>query len=66
MAIAITTLGKFEYIKGTHRAAYRLGIGGEGGGGRGPKKPQVTIGQIAEETEEEQEFEIYGIEEEVI
>jgi len=65
MSISIATMGKFEYIKGTDRAAYRLGIGGEGGGTAGQKKkPQVVIGQIIEENKTE--FKIYDIEEEII
>lgn len=65
MSISLATMGKFEYIKGTDRAAYRLGIGGEGGGtGRGKKKPQMVIGTLTEENKTE--FEIYDIEEEII
>ena len=64
MAISIATMGKFEYIKGTDRAAYRLGIGGTTGRGDVPKKPQVVIGQVV--IEDNKEFEIYDIEEEII
>jgi len=66
MSISIATMGKFEYIKGTPNAAYRLGIGGEGGGTGGPKKkPQVVISQVITE-QKDAEFEIYKIEEEII
>ncbi len=56
-AIAMATMGKFEYV---------VDVGGGSGLGIGDdkKKPQIVITQVIEE--KEAKFEIYGIEEEII